>query len=112
MAVAHTSHPLGRPHWIVIDEAHHMFYKPGIARELLLGEGFRNVVLAALDPAGLDASLLKRVSHLVSLGTEPERGIAAYCSAVGLPLPRIAAASDRCGVVWAVEKAARQTSLP
>ena len=63
----------GRPHWIVIDEAHHLLPAEWEIPNGLLPEHLVNVLLVTVHPELLSAEMQKRVTKLIAVGpTAPE----------------------------------------
>jgi hypothetical protein len=63
----------GRPHWLVIDEAHHLLPGEWQIPEGLLPEKLVNVLLVTVHPELLSRTLLERVTKLVAVGpTAPD----------------------------------------
>jgi hydroxymethylpyrimidine pyrophosphatase-like HAD family hydrolase len=63
----------GRPHWIVIDEAHHLFPAEWQVPQGLLPRSLVNVLLVTVHPELLSSAIHERVTQLVAVGpTAPE----------------------------------------
>jgi hydroxymethylpyrimidine pyrophosphatase-like HAD family hydrolase len=63
----------GRPHWLLIDEAHHLFPAEWQAPNGLLPENLRNVLLVTVHPELLSAEMHERVTQFIAVGpTAPE----------------------------------------
>jgi hydroxymethylpyrimidine pyrophosphatase-like HAD family hydrolase len=63
----------GRPHWLVIDEAHHLMPAEWEIPNGLLPETLVNVMLVTVHPELLSAELQKRVTQFVAVGpTAPD----------------------------------------
>jgi hydroxymethylpyrimidine pyrophosphatase-like HAD family hydrolase len=77
----------GRPHWLVIDEAHHMLQPPLAEGRLALAQALENVVLITPHPLMVDEHVLARVDAALTVGSEVARTIQALASARGLPAP-------------------------
>jgi hydroxymethylpyrimidine pyrophosphatase-like HAD family hydrolase len=78
---------LGRPHFIVVDEAHHMLpadWDPGGAA---LPEELEGFLFITTRPANVSPRLLGCVDRLLVVGAEPAAALAAFCEARGLPVP-------------------------
>lgn len=92
----------GRPHWIVIDEVHHLLPAPsGLARSALpqrLGE----TILITFRPREVAPSILALVDTAVVVGPSPDEPLAEFASAVGVPTPPIplGAGARNEVVVW------------
>jgi hydroxymethylpyrimidine pyrophosphatase-like HAD family hydrolase len=68
----------GRPHWIIIDEAHHTLpaqWAPGTAE---LTGGLTNIVLITVHPDRLPAAALRTVNTVVAIGAAAHEVIGAF----------------------------------
>jgi len=79
----------GRPHWLIVDEAHHVL---GAAREAglappLPGDG---VILITVDPAHVAPAITATAAALIALGRHPVETLQAFASAVGEAAPVVA----------------------
>jgi hydroxymethylpyrimidine pyrophosphatase-like HAD family hydrolase len=75
----------GRPHWLVIDEAHHLLpAKCGDAGQTL-NEEVPAVILVTVHPESVSAEVLKSVNTIVALGQGDV--IVKFCEAVGEETP-------------------------
>jgi hypothetical protein len=74
------------PHWLIVDEAHHLFPADGSPATDLIGRGADSVALVALDASSLARDLLRAPNVLVStdLGAFRE-ALAAMLAARGAP---------------------------
>jgi hydroxymethylpyrimidine pyrophosphatase-like HAD family hydrolase len=63
----------GRPHWLVVDEAHHLLPAEWEVPNSLLPETLANVLFVTVHPELLSPEIQRRVTHLVAVGpTAPE----------------------------------------
>jgi hypothetical protein len=63
----------GRPHWLVIDEAHHLLPAEWEIPNGLLPENLRNVLLVTVHPELLSPEMHKRITQFVAVGpTAPD----------------------------------------
>lgn len=86
-----------RPHWIVVDEAHHVLsegFEP--ARKGLPGQ-IGAMLLVTVHPESLTRELLERVDVLVAAGTDANRVLEGFSRALGRPLPPLPALPARSG---------------
>ena len=76
----------GRPHWIVLDEAHHMLPQTwGHAAETLpqkLGE----TILVTVHPDHVAPAVLAPIDVVFAIGHSPEKTLGTYARATGQPL--------------------------
>ncbi len=70
-------HELGRPHMIVVDEAHHMLPASDPARVALPGE-IAGFLFLTSDPAAVAPDLVNSIRRLLVVGSEPERSLRAF----------------------------------
>ena len=90
----------GRPHWLILDEAHHLMPVDWQPPAELLPAAWRNVVLITVNAASLPRAVLDRVSLLTIVGSDANGtlqacGAATKKSVPGLPTPPLAT-----GEVW------------
>lgn len=77
----------GRPHFIVVDEAHHMLpqgYDPGAAALPVDLAGF---LFVTVRPDALSKRLIACVDRMVAVGSEAGEAVAQFCRTAGVPLP-------------------------
>jgi hypothetical protein len=76
----------GRPHWLVIDEAHHLLPGEWKIPEGLLPETLVNVLLVTVHPELLSRTLLERVTKLVAVGPTAPDILRKFAELKGVPL--------------------------
>jgi hydroxymethylpyrimidine pyrophosphatase-like HAD family hydrolase len=81
----------GRPHWLVIDEAHHLLPAEWEIPNGLLPETLVNVVLVTVHPELLSAEMHKRVTQLVAVGPTAPEIVRQFATLRGVTLPTAAA---------------------
>jgi HAD superfamily hydrolase (TIGR01484 family) len=77
----------GRPHWLVIDEAHHLLPAKWEKLAQFLPEELDATILITVHPEALAAEVLKRVRTVVALGDSAGDVVARFCQAIGLAVP-------------------------
>ncbi|MDB4952789.1 MAG: hypothetical protein JWO36_358 [Myxococcales bacterium] len=80
----------GRPHWLVIDEAHHLLpasWEP--VAELTLRP--RGTLYVTVHPGSVAPAVLRTIDTLIATGEHPEQRVREFCKAAGVSSPRIAA---------------------
>lgn len=78
----------GRPHWLVVDEAHHLMpaeRESGDLSTLIPESGLLGITV---HPGSVDAAALARFTTLLAIGEKPKATVAAFCEAIGEPAPR------------------------
>jgi hydroxymethylpyrimidine pyrophosphatase-like HAD family hydrolase len=92
----------GRPHWIVLDEAHHMMPPDwghvGKALPQRLGE----TMLVTVHPEHVAPMTLSLVDVVIAVGHSPDKTLGKFADATGRPHPRPEGLSHQSGhaVVW------------
>jgi hypothetical protein len=75
----------GRPHWIIVDEAHHMFPAepgPGAAH---VPPGMRNIVLITVHPDHVAPAALRDLDIVVAVGASPDKVLQAFARTIQIP---------------------------
>jgi hydroxymethylpyrimidine pyrophosphatase-like HAD family hydrolase/energy-coupling factor transporter ATP-binding protein EcfA2 len=76
----------GRPHWIVVDEAHHLLpssWQPGdLAPQIL-----RGLLAITVHPGSVSREVLEATDLVLAVGEHPAETIREYCQAAGRPEP-------------------------
>lgn len=79
----------GRPHWIVVGEAHQMLpagWQPG---ELAFPHGFDRLLLVTVHPEEVAPEVLELVDTAVAVGPSPEATFARFADKAGARPPRV-----------------------
>jgi hypothetical protein len=76
-----------RPHWLVIDEAHHLLPSAWNGASLILPHEFAAAILITVQPEHVATEALQRIDYVFALGSEADRVLASFCKAVGEPEP-------------------------
>jgi HAD superfamily hydrolase (TIGR01484 family) len=77
----------GRPHWLIVDEAHHFLPQIEGEASVALGRLFEGVVLVTIDPRWLEPEVLKQVDILLALGRGAPGIVRTFARATGLRAP-------------------------
>lgn len=77
----------GRPHWLILDEAHHLLPADWQPPQGVLPEQFRSVIMITVHPELLAPAMLQRVDALMIVGENAEEMIATYCESSGVDCP-------------------------
>ena len=80
----------GRPHWIVIDETHHLMPTTWHPTTMTLPQKLEGMILITVHPASVALALLNAVDLVLAVGESPEQTIRDFCEAVGEPPPEMA----------------------
>ena len=92
----------GRPHWLVLDEAHHVMPPEWVHIDALLPQRLQGVIFVTVRPIHLAAPALSLIDLLVAIGPDPEKTVRELAHAVGRELawPRSLAHQARRAVAW------------
>jgi hypothetical protein len=82
----------GRPHWIVIDEAHHVLPSQWHPSPLMVPLDLKNVVLVTVEPDHVAQSVVSSVDLMVAIGDAPQTTVENFCRAANLTAPFVAPA--------------------
>jgi HAD superfamily hydrolase (TIGR01484 family) len=96
----------GRPHWLIVDEAHHMLPTHWKPAPVTLPEGLRATVFVTVHPNELAPPVLARITTVVAVGGDPGGTLANFARATGRE-PPVELAKDSLGsdeaIVWHVD---------
>jgi hypothetical protein len=79
----------GRPHWFVVDEAHHIFPAARAPGSTALTQAPRANLLITVHPEHLHKKSLETVDVLLAVGKSPDETIGRFCEVAGVDAPRL-----------------------
>jgi hypothetical protein len=90
----------GHPHWIIVDEAHHML--PPERDLSVLAQELHATMLVTIEPDHVAPSVLSRVDVVISVGETVQRTLRKFAEATGEPTPAEIAGdiNKEQAVVW------------
>ena len=101
----------GRPHWLFIDEGHHLLPAKWESQEQILPEQIDATILITVHPDALNTKILRRVRTLVALGESAGDVVATFCKAIGLVAPKaLPALGEDEVLVYSADGSARPVS--
>ncbi len=102
----------GRPHWIVIDEAHHML-PAGNPALVTLPRELPGTILVTVSPKELSAEVLGMIETVIGVGSAPAEAVAHFCKAAGAKKPPAIAidAENRQTYLWRRDGTAQVLSI-
>jgi hydroxymethylpyrimidine pyrophosphatase-like HAD family hydrolase len=77
----------GRPHWLVIDEAHHLLPDSWDKAGITLPLDLHGLMLITVHPEHVAQDALAAVHRVVAIGGSPDTTIQAFADRLGLPAP-------------------------
>jgi len=92
----------GHPHWVILDEAHHLMPADWKPAEAVLPETLRNTLLITVHPELLPPSILQRVQIVLAVGNNAHENIEKFATAVGEAVPELPEAPQQSGelLMW------------
>jgi HAD superfamily hydrolase (TIGR01484 family) len=95
----------GHPHFIIIDEAHHLLPKENTASFNDFPEDFTNIFAITTQPNLLCSDFLQRINMVLTMGELPAQTISSFAAASGdsIVLPQIGKFQKRDVLVWQKE---------
>lgn len=76
----------GRPHWLVLDEAHHMLPDTWGHTSSTLPQKLHETILVTVHPDHVAPAILSSIDVVVAIGHSPERTLAKFSAATGQAL--------------------------
>jgi len=92
----------GRPHWILIDEAHHMLPSSREVAGLTVPQRVYGLMLVTLEPDRIAPAILPSIDVVVAIGENPDTTLRKFAEAVGEKPPRLTRRTLNTGeaVAW------------
>jgi hypothetical protein len=78
----------GRPHWILVDEAHHLVPSSWQPAPSIVPQSLGGMVLITVHPTYVAHAALQSIDTIVAIGQEPGKTIADFAQAVGDAVPK------------------------
>ena len=73
---------VGRPHWIVVDEAHHLMPSSWNAADITLPQKLNGMLFITVHPEHVAPAALSSVDAIITVGQSPEEKIEEFCRAI------------------------------
>lgn len=92
----------GRPHWTVVDEAHHLLPSSWDPASLTVSQKIENMVFITVHPDQVSPAILSAIDILVVVGDSPETTIKNFTASLGQRSPNVSVPSLQTGevLVW------------
>lgn len=78
----------GRPHWLVVDEAHHLLpasWKPASEIEMRA----HGTLYITVHPGSVTPKIISTINTVIAVGERPEVTIREFCEAAGIEMPEV-----------------------
>jgi HAD superfamily hydrolase (TIGR01484 family) len=96
-AIANLRAKIGRPHWILMDEAHHLLPAERDVSATASLESLPPVILVTVDPATLAVDALRRVDDIIAVGDKASEAIFGFAQALSISAPELPPAAPSKG---------------
>ncbi|MCS6288794.1 MAG: HAD-IIB family hydrolase [Nitrospira sp.] len=92
----------GRPHWMLVDETHHLLPVDGNPMTPGLMKNLAGIIYVTVHADHIEQSILKSVDIVFALGKSPAETLRQYCAAVQQSAPAATAAQLQPGraIIW------------
>jgi HAD superfamily hydrolase (TIGR01484 family) len=87
--IANSRAKIGRPHWILMDEAHHLLPAERDVSATASLESLPPAILVTVDPATLAVDALRRVDDIFAVGDKAAEAIASFAQALSIAAPEL-----------------------
>lgn len=96
----------GRPHWIVVDEAHHLLHAHAKVAELSLPATTSGLMFVTVHPDVMAPEAIQLVNTMLAVGDKPENTLGRFSKASGRNLPAVAPTKLERGeaLLWRAEQ--------
>ena len=97
----------GRPHYLIVDEAHHVMPANWQPTELALPPRFDGIMLVSVTPASIALAALRLIETLIVLGDKPREMVDEFAKANELDTPALRAqkVAEGTALIWNRESA-------
>jgi hydroxymethylpyrimidine pyrophosphatase-like HAD family hydrolase len=98
----------GRPHWLVFDEAHHLFPAGWAGASQTIPQTLETTLAITVSPRQLDGAFLRQVNLMLAMGPSAGKAVQELASATGREPPPIGEMQLEPGeaLFWRLEEAA------
>lgn len=80
----------GRPHWLLVDEAHHMLPETrGSSAPVTLSADAGSMLFVTVEPGSLSPEVRGSIDAVIATGKTPAEAIAGFCQAMGERCPKL-----------------------
>ncbi len=99
---------VGRPHWIVVDEAHHLMPASSNPAILTLPEKLNGMLLITVHPEHVAPNALLSIDDIITLGQSPEEKIEEFCKSIAEYAPNMTPQTIEAGEALAWFRTTKQ----
>ena len=80
---------LGRPHWVIVDEAHHLLPSSSELSSPALPQRLHGMVFITIHPDHVAQSVMSAVTNVIMIGKSPNQTLRAFTEPVGEAAPTL-----------------------
>ena len=88
-AIANLRAKIGRPHWVLMDEAHHLLPAERDVSATASLDSLPPVILLTVDPATLAVDALRRVDDIFAVGDKAAEAMEGFARALSISVPEL-----------------------
>ncbi|MCC7421280.1 MAG: HAD-IIB family hydrolase [Planctomycetaceae bacterium] len=88
-ALTQLRHETGRPHWIIVDEAHHLLPTTWAPAAAVVPSEFDGLILITVHPEHVAAQVVANVDLVLAIGAAPAETIGGFSRALGVEPPSV-----------------------
>lgn len=77
----------GRPHWVIVDEAHHLLPAGWAPAHQTVPAQLRGLLTITVHPGSVSPAVLGNIDTVLAVGGKPHETIREFCAAAGGPCP-------------------------
>ncbi|WP_025602803.1 HAD family hydrolase [Burkholderia sp. WSM2230] len=98
----------GRPHWLVFDEAHHLFPAGWAGASQTIPQTLETALAITVSPQQLDGTFLRQVNLLLAMGPSAGKAVQELAKAAGKPEPQLQETALETGqaLLWRLDSPA------
>ncbi|MCD6680670.1 MAG: HAD family hydrolase [Burkholderiaceae bacterium] len=89
-----------RPHWLLIDEAHHMLPAPSDVATASLPAELAATIYVTVHPEQMARQVLDSVRTFIGVGAQASEALRSFCETIGLDAPPVPAGDARQAVLF------------
>lgn len=95
-----------RPHWLVIDEAHHVLPSEWALAATAMPEELSNLILVSVHPGHVSPAVLRKINTVLIIGREPKKLAEEFAKCVQTAMPDMPAADLARGeaLFWSIDR--------
>ena len=98
---------IARPHWMLIDEAHHMM-PPEWPAAASLPQQLHGTILVTVHPDHVARAVLQTVAFVLAVGSAPATTLRSFCGALGEDPPELSDGQTEPGVAYFLDRRERR----